>query len=232
MIEYLPFDSDKFGIKVGNLTFPESFDERVFQDSICEARNLDYDLLYVRGIEIPSALLTENIKLVDEKIIYTQKNSFSNKNSFFRNIESVIHQPLTCELLALAYESGKFSRYKYDELLPDFVFQKLYHIWIDRSLKGEIATDVLAYKENGRAKGFITFSVKESLVEIGLIATSPDSARIGIGSKLINCCMSQFPIGTQFSVATQKRNEAACRFYEKNGFDIKSIEKIYHIWVK
>lgn len=231
MIEYLSWDSDNFGIKVGNLVFLDKVNEYSLHEAIHEAMKMDYDLLYVKGVSIPSSLLSDKIKLVDEKVIYTQKTDLTHQSYFDNNVDSILQQPLSKELLELAYESGKYSRYKIDERLPESVYLNLYRLWIERSLKGEIATDVLAYKSDGIIKGFITYLKKESLVEIGLISTSPDMVRIGIGSKLIKCCLSNFPEGTMFSVATQKRNEVACRFYEKNGFSISSIEKIYHLWV-
>mgnify|MGYP002355965114 CR=1 FL=1 len=54
-----------------------------------------------------------------------------------------------------------------------------------------------------------------------------------IGSKLINATFFHYSkIGIfDIEVVTQKDNQLACNFYEKNNFKIKNIENIYHLWI-
>jgi len=36
---------------------------------------------------------------------------------------------------------------------------------------------------------------------------------------------------SEIDVVTQKFNIPACRFYEKNGYSIKNIEYVFHLWL-
>lgn len=53
------------------------------------------------------------------------------------------------------------------------------------------------------------------------------------GSKLVNATFYHYSQKNIFDneVVTQKANHLACKFYEKNGFGIKNIVNIYHIWL-
>lgn len=51
------------------------------------------------------------------------------------------------ELLSLALNSGEFSRFKLDPLFSAELFEKLYTRWITRSVRKEIAWQVLVAKE-------------------------------------------------------------------------------------
>ena len=148
-------------------------------------------------------------------------------------IVSVLNQPLQMDLLLLALQSGGFSRYYMDKKMPIHVYLSLYNAWINNSLDGSIASDVLAYQEHGKNVGLLTYKKSDSIVTIGLLAVNNNFQNKGIGGKLLNHLFSLFSEEKiTIEVATQYRNHVACQFYEKNGFQMKSIQKIYHIWVK
>lgn len=235
MIDYILWDSEKFGIKIGLLHLPEHFEPKDLFSGIEEGEKRGYDLLYLKGVFLKEELLSDRIKLVDEKVVYSfiknQDISFE-KDARFSNVEDILGNSLTDDLLELAYESGKYSRYKIDKSFHDGVFKTLYREWISKSLSREIASGVLAFNEYEKIKGFLTYLEDKDNVSIGLIATAKEFSGMGIGTTLIKKLISKYPIGTSFQVATQKRNIVACHFYEKNGFEISAIENIYHIWLK
>lgn len=78
----------------------------------------------------------------------------------------------------------------------------------------------------------LTYKNDGSLYDIGLVAVAPDQAGKGIGTQLMQALFRRLGAGTVVDVATQKRNLLACRYYEKNGFKVKSIQNIYHLWIK
>lgn len=116
--------------------------------------------------------------------------------------------------------------------MPDAVFRKLYRTWISDSLSGKIATDVLAFVEEKRCKGLITYSLKDGNATIGLVAVAPDCTGEGIGTKLMNALFYYLGEGITVDVATQKANVPACRYYERNGFVQESATDIYHLWIR
>lgn len=229
-IEYLSWDTDTFGFKVGNLvssSFPNSDD---LQSVISKAKKAGYKLLYLKDQDGIDEYLSDSFFLSDEKVIYTKTlgTSFADGS---KEIVSYLHQPLQADLLLLALQSGGHSRYYMDKKMPIHAYLSLYDAWIKNSLDGSIASDVLVYQENGTNIGLLTYKKSTNCVIIGLVAVNYAFRDRGIGSKLIKHLDGLFPEGTVIEVATQKANIGACRFYEKNGFEVKSISNIYHIWV-
>lgn len=229
MITLVEWDSENFGIKVGNLVPDGVISPKWLDSEIAEAMRLQYDLLYLKGEVLPEKMISDNIFLADEKVVYHQ--TIKKKAETDSHCISIIHSDVSDEILSLAYESGKYSRYNLDKKLPQHVFKTLYKLWITRSLNGEIATDVIGYMEAGHCKGILTYKVWDDFVDIGLVAVSPDVAGKGIGSKLMQSFLSRFECGTKVKVATQKRNAVACYYYVKNGFTVDSVTNVYHLWI-
>lgn len=232
MIVPARWDTDNFYIKVGNLIAEGGLNKSFLLREMAHAREEHYDLLYLKGVNLPCDCLSENVILADEKVVYVQVNSGRETPVDDERVASALNSPLTEELLQLSYESGKYSRYRLDENFPKSVFDTLYRLWIVRSLNGEIATDVLVYSEGGHVLGVLTYKINENEAEIGIVAVSPEAAGKGIGSKLMQSFLSRMALGVKISVATQKRNRVACHYYEKNGFHIESVTNVYHLWIK
>lgn len=231
MVELAKWDTDNFGFKTGNLVIPGEFDADAFPSELESAKNCGYKLLYLKGVDVPDGCLSDNVRLVDEKIVYTQLNRRGLSAETNGNVVSILGEEMTDELFGLACLSGKYSRYRLDEKLPPTVFPTLYKLWMERSLNGTIATDVLAYREQGQTLGILTWQLDGDAAHIGLVATAEKAARKGIGKALMTALFQRIGEGMKISVATQKANIPACLFYEKNGFSLESSTKIYHIWL-
>lgn len=230
MIELAKWDSEHFGMKVGNLAFANFPTKTELREAMSAAKSDGYDVLYLKGIKLPSDYLSDNVKLADEKVIYSQ--TINERISFHNeNVVSILHRELDARLFSMALQSGGYSRYYTDKKFPINVFLELYGTWIENSLNGLIATDVLAYVEGKRVEGFITYKQENSKVTIGLVDVENLSKGKGIGSILMSGFLSKFPIGTYVEVATQSANKQACHFYEKNGFKIEEVTNIYHLWL-
>ena len=232
-IKYLEWDTTHFGIKVGELQMdlPITKDElkRVRIDALQEG----YDLLYLRGVTLPDSLLSDNIILADQKVVYTKiVDEVCSEIQNNPKVVSWINHDIDVQLLSLALQSGGHSRYYLDKRMPIHAFVSLYRAWIEDSLKGSIATDVLVYRDDSTIYGLLTYKQEKDIVEIGLIDVDYSMLGRGIGSSLMQSMFSRIPQGTKIEVATQKCNTAACRYYEKNGFEIRNITNIYHIWIR
>jgi len=231
-IEYLTWDSDFFKKKIGRV-LAENSEEiiNVFE----EAKKDNYQLIYVFG--------NENL-FVDEKILKQFNGHLADRKVLFKkNIESKKEQTsfvseytgneLTTELEQLAYESGKYSRFKTDKNFAENDFYRMYKIWIENSVKKQIADKVIVVKENDIIKGMVTLKIDSEKGDIGLIAVAPDTQGKGYGKVLISACENELLSKNIFKleVPTQLANTQACRFYEKCGFEIKEITNIYHFWL-
>lgn len=232
-IQYLEWDTTHFGIKVGEL----QMDLPITKDDLTKVRidalQEGYDLLYLRGVNLPDSLLSDNVILADQKVIYTKNvDEVSTKFQNSPKVVSWIYHDIDVHLLSLALQSGGHSRYYLDKRIPIHAFVNLYRAWIENSLNGTIATDVLVYRDDSTIYGLLTYKQEKDIVEIGLIDVDYPMSGKGIGSILMQSLFSRMPHGTRVEVATQKRNIAACRYYEKNGFKIRQITNIYHIWIR
>ena len=72
MIQLVQWDTDNFGFKVGNLVPYADITKEWLDAELLEARNQGYELLYLKGGSIPEELMSENILLADEKVVYQQ----------------------------------------------------------------------------------------------------------------------------------------------------------------
>ena len=89
-------------------------------------------------------------------------------------------------------------------------------------------TKVLVYVEQHKLIGFVTYTIKNDSVFIGLIAVSKEAQGKGIGKKLIDVVETNLSKNTTLTVSTQKTNIGACNFYPKLGFEVQTIHYIYH----
>lgn len=230
MIQIAQWDTDNLGLKIGNLYFEGDLQLHELYKEIAQSAKEQYDLLYLKGVTLPKECLSSRLLLADEKVVYVQVIDQKKKSD--NHVISFLNHELTAELWELTLESGWCSRFKADPNFPPEVYEILYHQWIMKSLDGIIATDVLVYMQDNVPIGFLTYKKDMEKVQIGLVAVSKEYAGKGIGTKLMQSFLSRFEKGTLIEVATQRKNQGACRFYERNGFVVDSISNIYHIWNK
>jgi len=225
----LAWDTDFFGFRIFKLEISD-YNVQEIKKSVNSAFDAGAELIY---LIIPENIDNKEIfqtELIDRKVIFSK-----NIKSFEFQIPEIVEfgeYTIPKKLYDIALESGKYSRFKLDSRLPLGSYEKLYKKWIEKSVSGEIADKVFVYKEYGEILGLITLKIKTDHGEIGLLAADYSAQGKGIGSKLISaaedCVVSRHL--SIMEVATQLKNEDACRFYEKNGYLIKEVLNYYHIW--
>lgn len=135
-------------------------------------------------------------------------------------------------LLQLAFDSGVYSRFRTDPRFTGNEFEKLYRLWMERSISGEIADAVMLFDEGTGITGMVTVSAENGGAEIGLIAVDGAARGRGIGKQLI-AGAEDFAARkgcSQLRVATQAANQPAVGIYLKSGFTEYSRIYIYHWW--
>jgi len=230
-IEYLPWDSDFFQKKIGQV-FVDNSDNII--NILEKAKKTNFQLIYLFGNNnffVDKEVLKQfNGKLVDIKVLFG-KNLDINKNQTFVDLEYKSNI-LTFDLEQLAYISGEYSRFKLDNNFQKDDFYRMYKIWIENSVKHKIADKVFVIKENDAIKGMITLKILNTKGHIGLIATALDSQGKGYGKMLISACENELVSRGIFKleVPTQLHN-SAIKFYEKCDFLIEKVTNIYHFWL-
>ncbi|MCF6129784.1 GNAT family N-acetyltransferase [Flavobacterium sp. AS60] len=223
MIKKKEWDSDFFNLNVGELDFKECNDSLNY---------LDYDLLYVMSSEdfdlslkgFENSFSEEKVKFHKELKVTKQlsENVFSYRETTY-NIQDIYQ---------LAYESGSHSRFLLDKKFSSEKFRELYRLWIDNSISGQFADDVLLYKEQGQTIGLLTYKTKEEDAFVGLIAVSSNHQGKGIGGIMLRHLETVlYTKGIEsLSIPTQRQNEQACHFYAKQGYSISENIHIKHYW--
>lgn len=229
MVQTLQWDSDFFALKIGRVNIHSNEFGDLYK-RVC-AREKSHDLVYVFAnqalVQTP-----DNVTLVDIKTIYAKSLS----------VLPVVSEEITTytdcipndDLYHLALVSGKHSRYKLDQQLPDGSYERLYKRWIEQSTNGNMADKVLVHKSGDIIDGMLTIRIQDNVASIGLIAVDENTQDRGIGTKLIHAVehflLSETSV-RYLDVATQWENVGARCFYEKCGFAVESKTYIYHWWV-
>jgi ribosomal protein S18 acetylase RimI-like enzyme len=221
MIKGLTWDSEFFNIKIGEWDNDEG-DNTVLNR---------FDLIYVKSPKtITSVIEGFNDNFAETKVVFTKQLK---KEAVERhNIRSADNNDDLESLYGLAYESGKFSRFKLDERFGTDNFKKLYRTWIDNSLNKLFADDIVLYIENDIISGLVTYKINNDVATIGLIAVDPIKQGYGIGRKLLNFVEQQLIEQQVFElrIPTQLENRKACSFYAKQGYTILETLYIKHYW--
>lgn len=169
--------------------------------------------------------------LVDRKVLYTM--DISGEIALSQQVMEYSSHKLTPELVSLAYESGKHSRFRLDKGFKDDDFFKLYYRWMEKSVTHEMADKVFVIEEDNKIAAMVTLKISGDTSEIGLIAVDSQIQGKGYGKLLVERCISAAALANckTLTVPTQFENKLACKFYERCGFQVQSITNIYHFWL-
>jgi dTDP-4-amino-4,6-dideoxy-D-galactose acyltransferase len=226
MITRLEWDSSVFGYPVGKAKFERSKD---FKFNDFKFISSEFELVYVFSKERITGEY-EGLYPVDRKVVLARKT----ERMIDIDLPTVeLYQGETTEqLLNLAYQSGKYSRFNRDINFVSNEFEKLYKIWIEKSISRKLSNKVFICSSRCGLIGFSTLLMKKDVAEIGLIAVDIKSRGKGIGSSLILNSVNYAYENkySQIQVTTQLENSKAIEVYEKNGFEIIELTYVYHYW--
>ena len=224
IIKHLDWDSSFFNKKIGLLELSNDSDFSEIQN--------DFDLIYVvSDKDIAIKIINYRQSYSENKIVFSkkivQKNDLKDANVFF-----VLEDSTREEIYELAFESGKFSRFKLDSNFGQKEFEKLYKKWVDNSFNKEFADAVLVYKEQNKILGFVTYKVWDKQATIGLIGVCLKHQGKGIGKKLIQSVEIDLANKglDELRIPAQLQNEMALRFYTKMGYKIIENKILKHYW--
>ncbi|GAB4129254.1 MAG: hypothetical protein OHK0045_00250 [Raineya sp.] len=230
LLKFLPWDSQCFGYKVGEI-FPT---HASFEQVVWQAYQEAYTLLYLRAK--PEDIAMNDLAkcfggtLVDEKITFIQKNPETISYSKASLYQSDILDP---QIVELALQSGEFSRFRVDKNFRNNEYEKLYTKWIHNSVRKEIAKEVIIYEQDGKIVGLLTLYQETKRACVGLLAVDKMYRGQGIAQELLHKAseLAHLWHTSHLQIVTQKANKKAVCFYEKKGFAVEKIENMYHFWL-
>ena len=190
-----------------------------------EAKN--YQLVYIFSVD-PISIKSSEIKEIETRLVFEKElteNLETDSVPIAIGIKKFDGQ-LSSELESLAFQSGAYSRFKTDSRLNSGEFEKLYKLWIQKSLKeGEVLVA-------NSTSGFVSCSTKEELAQIGLIAVEESQRGKRWGQKLIHAAEAfAFAKGAKkMRIGTQEANQPACSLYSKLGYEVVERVSVGHYW--
>ena len=214
-ITSLPFDSDLFGYPVGKCQAGESWNQA---DFLVQAK--DFQLVYVFS-ESPLLANSDLFLLADIKVTFAK--ALEGKGVSDPDIQPFTGS-LTDSLLALALESGVYSRFKTDPGFRLGEYKKLYCLWIQQALDRQ---EVLMPKDQA---GFVSCSISGEKAQIGLIAVDKSQRGLGWGRRLVHAAES-FALNhhaRELFIGTQEANTPAVGLYQSLGYELTERIHVYH----
>jgi len=223
LIRSLEFDSNLFGYPVGAIQVEASGCTESMARETLQQDNNPFQVVYIFSKQpLDSFGEPADIKLVYLKSSLLPSSASQSMVSYTGGDDQRLHE--------LAYASGVYSRFHTDPRFVRNEFQKLYTLWMEKSIRKEIADAILVHRDIKGITGMVTVAAQNAEAEIGLIAVSESERGKGIASALISQAES-FAAEKgcrQLKVATQAANQPASLLYEKNGFTLFSKTYIYH----
>jgi dTDP-4-amino-4,6-dideoxy-D-galactose acyltransferase len=230
----LEWDTQTFGFKTARI-IPERLDPEALQHTLQTLNNLGVVLAYwmVPSVETASSALAvaNSGALVDQKVTYVGVIADLAREA--PRVAEYEGPPDAPDLLALAIESGRYSRFRVDPRFPRQAFERLYHQWIINSVQHTIADATLVIRSGEQITGLVTVGEKVGRVDIGLIAVSAEARGQGLATQLVHAANAWgrdlgYTVG---QVVTQGANQPACRLYERCGYSQEKSEDVFHFWL-
>jgi dTDP-4-amino-4,6-dideoxy-D-galactose acyltransferase len=233
----LPWDTEFFGVKTGRL-LPVNIDQATLANALADARKEGYGLLYwfaKTNVSNHAAATTNGGFLADSKRTYVHALENLRPMDLTVNwfIESYREPEPDVELIRLALAAGEHSRFLRDPRFGRDAFERLYREWIRKSVRRELAEEVLFVEDFGQKRAMLTLGLRMGRPDIGLVATAADYRGRGMAGDLVRASLV-WAINRHYreaQVLTQAQNTGACRFYEALGYTVEKEENVYHFWL-
>lgn len=214
-IEKLEWDSNHFGISIGNLNFDEESNIEINQ----------YDTIFAKiettRFDIIEKLENEKFCLKNILIVFSGENLAGEISS---NIE-ILEKNKLQQVLKLCENTFLESHFYKNKNFSEEKINKLYQKWVTN--KFTLGQQIYIFIEKDEVLGFLLEKKDRNEVSIDLIAVKKEKRGQKIGEKLINFFIKKNKDKKMF-VGTQITNKQAIRLYERLGFRFEKTINIYH----
>jgi dTDP-4-amino-4,6-dideoxy-D-galactose acyltransferase len=233
----LEWETGFLGIGVGTLRLDAAWTAEALDEVLRSDEAKAFDLLVVAhsgdSARLRPILEAAGARLVDKKLDYSTTVEVDPSRAQQERIGEAANAADRAALEALAFESGRFSRFRIDPRIGEERWAELYRLWIRNSLAGEMADAVFVHRRAGAITGFVTVKREDpDQARIGLIGVDVAERGSGVGTRLVAAARHWAAADklTDLRVATQQANRSACQFYASRGFTLTSETDIYHLW--
>ena len=234
LCEKLAWDSEFFGVGIGRV-IGETLDEAgaAAVDQWCQANRISCLYFMVRADDAMTRRTAEGhgFALVEVRVELERAVKYPPEDA---PAGFAVRAPTAADLPALeaiARTSFTDSRFYWDTHFPREQCDELYARWIRESLRG-FADAVLVAEYQHVAAAFVTCKLERTVGRISLLGVDARFRGMGLGQSVMRGAMQWFA-GQHVQrvvVATQARNIASQRLYQRCGFLTRSVGLYYHKW--
>jgi len=212
------FDTDFFGFKTAKIMdVTTNAVPDLLQDLKRNKINYASYRLLANKFSIIHDLEKNGFILVDGTIAL-ELNNYETENKKFSKIRNATKDDISA-LRKIARTIFINTRFYADPVIPRRKAGELYAKWIENSVLGKAADEVLVWEENSKLLGFVTLQKSGHIVLIGVNKSTQGK---GIGRILIEASLPYFKRWKAQTVflETQTTNIPAIRSYQSCGFKI------------
>jgi ribosomal protein S18 acetylase RimI-like enzyme len=233
----LPWDSEFFGMRVARIDGTVDAAQLAAGDGWCRRREVKVAYLQLPIDRSSTIRAAEQLgfSFVDVRVVLagvarrrapgligeTRYNLRDQQHSDIPSLENIAASAYRDSRF---YADGGFARERCDAL---------YAAWIRRSCD-EPESSVLVVERNGVIAGYVAYQCDDSAqrAKIDLIAVGQGHQGVGIGAALVGAALDACSAAGagEVEVATQARNIAAQRLYQRAGMQTRSVSVWLHKW--
>ena len=229
IIESLDWDSHFFGIKIGKVQLSNNSLANL-NAMTDRAKQENYRLLYLIAAETDTTPAGTIAVEVDVKTTYQVPTMAITLDVPITQYASTAPTP---ELLELGIASGVYSRFYTDKNFPAGSFERMYEIWIEKSLNKQMADYFFVYTVEDTIVGFVSVKLETDKGIMCLMAVNETYRGRGIGKAFVQYVQNflhnkGIPL---CSLDTQGHNTEAIKLYDRMGFKRTAALHYYHLWL-
>ncbi len=231
----LDWDSEVFGFPVAKI-IPEKLDTKKLGGILSDLKKSNVSLAYWafdKGCA-NSQIAAESMHgfLTGIKIIYVADLEVISPAFISPTVQLKKYSGdgTNTEIINLTFQGAISSRFHIDPKITRKQYEDIHKIWINNSIKNNM---IFVVEKNDSIIGFVSLNEKNKRGNIDFIVVDKSFGGKGFGGTLMRNAHRWF-ISRGFKTVqavTQKENIAACRMYEKFGYQIEKEEYFYHFWL-
>lgn len=239
LIQYLNWDTEFFGFKIGRITL-DQLNVKQMRAIVQLAQQEQYRCLYFQADPNDPTTVTsveeKGFHLVDVRVVL--------EHPFDGRPAPVPRYPISPEvslrspkeddrvkLESIAVQIGQTSRFYFDKNFPADASAKLYRAWLEKLINAANSTVIVACLSD-QPVGLIACSIRHNVGAIELAGVQSGCRGKGVGTALVQGALDWFKAQhlSSAEVVTQTRNVPAQRLYQQMGFFTRSMTLYYHKW--
>lgn len=235
LIEFLPFDTDLFGIKCARMNINNSsLSKSIIQTALDKSRKGQIEHIVAKvpteWIAISNILETLNFRL---KVCSLDLQKDISEDNPVEDTDIILYQgnmdKQLAEITEEAFSSG--TRFHFEEKFSQEKVIEFHRRWISNLIKNE-NIKIYINLDNQTITSYIAVrsDYKNQKGHIELFAVRKQYRGKGWGTRLINSLNYNLPhMIKSLSTRTESINSRALRTYTKNGFTISRSWSVFHL---